>query len=989
MARFERETYVKKSVGIRHLALLVALLLALVFLLSGRTFHAQAVILNEYMASNRSALADEDGDFPDWVELKNTGPAEVDLEGYWLSDDPTNPLKWSFPAVALAPGEYLLLFLSGKDRRDPEGPRLHANFRLRAQGETLVLSTPDGRIVDSVETGEMLSNISRGRRPGQKEEWVYFLKPTPGEENTTAAYLEIPREREEDSPVYLNEFMTSNRTSIADEDGDLSDWIEIHNSGDSPVNLEGYWISDKENDPFKWRFPNREIGAGEFLVIFASGKDRSGPEGALHTNFKLNDRDDTLVFRNPVGQVIDEILIRNMHPDVSFGRQHNLEPWLYFPLPTPGESNYTQGFDYLSGKELKQSHNLSINEAMALNHTTLRDENGDYPDWIELYNSGDKAVNLAGYGLSDRAADPFRWEFPEIFLEPGDYLLVFASGKDRASAGAPYLHTNFKVRVQGETLYLSHPSGLVIDRLATGMQSPDLSVGRPPGDPEGRVFFTEPTPGAANESEPVLAYAPPPLFSEPGGFYGEAVTLSLSPAPGAGEAEIRYTLDGKEPDEGSPLYPGPLTLEKTTVVRARAFAPGRLPSPAVNHTFLIGENTTLPVLSVMMDPADLWDPRTGIYVRGYGASAEFPYVGANFWKDWEKPIHFQFFEADGTPGYAMDAGIKVGGQYSRAMGQKTLNIFARSRYGSSVMEYPFFPDSPLTTFKALTLRTSGQDAVLSRIRDTLMSSLLEDTDLDYQNYRFAVLFLNGEYWGVYDIRERINKYYIAYKHDVDPEKVDLLQANSRVRAGSNRDYLEMRDYIVKNDMRRAEHYEYIKTRMDVENFMDYWIAQIYFANTDSANIRFWKEQGDEGRWRWIVYDTDWGFFDVNHNTLAYVTNPVGTGYGRNLSTAILVNLLKNEEFKEEFIRRFAYHMNHTFEQERVLTRIDDMAAEIAEEMKRHVVRWPQGGTYTSWERQVQRLRNFANRRHDILLSYVQRYFNLSNQEMRIFDAWTG
>ena len=987
MAQFERETYVAKSVGIKHLALLIALLLVLVFLLSGRTFHAQAVVINEYMASNRSVLSDEDGDFPDWVELKNTGSAPVEMEGYWLSDDPTNPLKWQFPAVTIETGDFLLLFLSGKDRRNPAGPYLHTNFRLSAAGETLVLCTTDSRIVDSVETGEMLSNISRGRKPGQKDEWVYFLEPTPGGENSTAAYPEIPGGKEEDSPVYINEFMTSNRTSILDEDGDLSDWIEIYNSGDLPVNLEGYWLSDKEDNPFKWRFPPLQIDAGQFLILFASGKNRTDTTTTLHTNFSLNDRDDTLVFSTPEGLVIDGITIRNMHTDVSYGREHNEGEWLYYPLPTPGESNYTQGFEYLSGKELQQSHNLHINEVMALNLTTMADEDGDFPDWIELYNSGDKPVNLAGFGLSDKPGDPFRWEFPDIFIEPDSYLLVFASGKDRNSPDGPYLHTNFKVRAQGETVLLSHPLGQVIDRMPTGMLAPDMSVGRPPDDPEGRVFFVEATPLKENHTGPLSAYAPPPRFSQAGGFFVEALTLSLAPGIGAAGAEIRYTLDGREPSENSRLYTGPVPIEKTTIVRARAFVPGHLPSPAVNHTYFINENTSLPVLSVMMDPDDLWDQQSGIYVRGYNASPDFPYVGANFWMDWEKPIHFQFFEADGTPGLSLDAGIKVGGQYSRAMPQKTLNVFARNRYGSNVMEYPFFPDNPLTTFKALTLRTSGQDATLSRIRDTMMSSLLEDTGLDYQDYRMTVLFLNGEYWGIYDIRERINKYFIAYKHDVDPEKVDLLQANSRVRAGSNKEYLEMRQYIAGNDMRQEEHYEYIKTQMDVENFMDYWIAQIYFANTDSANIRFWKEQGDEGRWRWIIYDLDWGFFNVHHNTLAYVTNPAGTGIGRRLSTVILVNLLKNDEFEGEFISRMAYHLNHTFAKDRVLQRIDQAAAEIEEEMHRHVVRWPQGGSITAWKSQVQRLRNFADRRHAILLGHIQKQFNLSSQDMEIFDAW--
>ncbi len=984
---FSKNNQNEKKIRVIHVVSLIGVLLLLVFFLSKNTFGSHALEINEFMASNRVTITDEDGDYPDWIELYNSGSSTLELEGFWLSDDLLNPLKWQFPAISLEPGEFLLVFASGKNRKDPAGPYLHTNFRISAQGETLVLSTADGRIIDSIDTGEMYSNVSMGRKKGNRDKWVYYLDPTPGAENNTEGYPEILLPEKEDAPVYVNEFMTSNKTSILDEDGNLSDWIEIYNSGSEPINLDQYWLSDKIENPFKWRFPEVVIEAEEYLVVFASGKDQRDPEGIyLHTNFRLNDRDDVIMFSTPDGRLLDEIIIRDMVTDASYGRdQDNKDRWLYYPTPTPGEANYTQGFEYLSGKKLVDDHSLHINEAMALNLKTIADEDGDYPDWIEIYNSGDAPVNLEGYGLSDKPDNPFRWSFPDTTIEPGDYLLVFASGKDRASPESVRLHTNFKIHITGEPLVLTAPSGEVIDEMPTGKLLPDVSVGRHPDGETGRVFFTEPTPGAANLTSPLSAYAPEPIFSHRGGFYDDGFSLSLhlqSPPPGA---VIHYTLNGREPTEDSPVYKEPIPIDKTTVVRARAFAEGRLPGRSVNHSFFIQENSTLTVVSIAMDPKDLWDPREGIYVKGYHASSEFPYLGANFWKDMEKPIHLQVFEPDGRLGFSFDAGIKIAGQYSRAMPQKSFNIFARNRYGYNVMEYPFFPGEPLTTFKAITLRTSGQDATLSKIRDSMMTSLLDITDLDYQLSHPANVFINGEYWGVYNIRERINKYFIAYNHDVDPENVDLLQGNSIVRAGSNEEYLALRDFVSRNDMRVTENYEYVKTQMDVESFIDFWVAQIYFANTDSANIRFWKERSPEGKWRWIVYDLDWGFFNVNHNTLYYVTNPEGTGIGRHLSTALLVNLLKNEEFKNLFIERMAHHLNNTFETERVLAVIDKFAGAIEPEMHRHLARW--GGTVSGWNSQVQRLRNFAEKRQAIILPHIRRKFNLTNEEMKMFDAW--
>jgi hypothetical protein len=976
----------EKRIKLVHILILLVALVLLVLLFSQNTFGTHTLVINELMTSNRSTIADEDGDYSDWIELFNSGNFPLNLDGFWLSDDPTNPLKWELPSISIGPQQHLLIFASGKNRRDPNGPYLHTNFRLSASGDSLILSTPDVRIIDSVETEEMYSNISLGRASGMGNTWVYFFDATPGSKNSNLGVKTIEITPASDQSVYINEFMTTNRTSVLDDDGDLTDWVEIYNSGESPKNLKDYWLSDKDDNPFKWRFPEIVIAPGEYLLIFASGKNRAEPEKALHTNFKLNDTNDTLVFSTPSGQLIDGIKVRNMIPDVSYGRnEDNTDDWLYYPAPTPGRSNDTQGFEELSGKTLPASFNLHINEAMTMNTDTITDEDGDYEDWIEIYNSGEEAVNLFGFGLSDKDDDPFHWQFPDVTIEGHSFLLVFASGKDRVLPDSRNLHTNFRLSSSGETVILTAPTGMTVDELATGRLVPGLSAGRYPDGEAERFFFKYPSPGAGNSSIALQGFAPEPLLSQHGGFHDDSLSLTMTLPFTLPGTIIRYTLNGKEPDASSTVYTGPITLGKTTVVRARVFAEGLLPSKTINETFLINEDTTLTVLSVFIDPKDLWDPREGIYVMGYNAQSEFPHVGANFWKDMEKPIHLQLFETNGKLGLSMDAGIKIAGQYSRAMPQKSFNIFARNRYGSDVIEYPFFPGKTLTTQKAITLRTSGQDATMSKIRDSMMTSLLSETDLDYQAYRAAVVFINGEYWGAYNIRERINKYFIAYTHGIDPESVDLLQGNTMMRAGNSDHYVALRSFIANNDMRQSQNYDYVQTQMDVQNFMDYWIAQMYFANTDSANIRFWRERTEGAKWRWIVYDTDWGFFNVNHNTVYYVTNPEGTGVGRRLSTVLLANLLKNNDFKEEFLQRFAYHLNYTFAPERVINIIDEIAGDIEPEMPSHFQRW--GGTVNSWQTHVQSLRNFAQQRPAIVVRHIQRKFNLTNAEMNVFDAW--
>ena len=988
MLGFNEHQRPRKRIGVVHIVLLAALLLVLVTQFSRESFTSRNLWISEVMSSNRSTVADEDGDYPDWIEIHNSGRQAIDLAGFWLSDDPTNPMKWAFPAVSLKPGGYLLVFASGKNRDDLATGNLHTGFRLSAGGETVVLSTPDLRVADAVEIPPLLTNVSYGRVPGSTTRFAYYLDPSPGLANGALFFEELDRTPVAGSPVYVNEFMTANSTGILDEDRDRSDWIEIYNSGTESVDLEGYWLSDRADNPFRWRFPAVSIAPGDYLVVFASGKDRRDPEGEyLHTNFKLAFNDEWVVFSDPAGRLIDEIGYNDMIADISFGRDRS-DParWLYYPAPTPGTENFTQGFPELSGIRSPGSSHLHINEVVSRNAGVLRDEDGDSPDWIELYNSGDSPVALLGYGLSDSEGEPFRWVFPDVEIDPGEFLVIFASGKDRQEPGQP-LHTNFSLSAGGETLVLTAADGQTADFLTTGALKTDLSVGRQPDGVGTPVLFVTPTPGAPNSGDAKLGFARPPVASHRSGFYADAIeiSLTLSPFEPAG-AVIRYTLDGKEPDTTSPVYDGPVSIAKTTVMRARVFTEGFLPSPAVNATYLVGDDTELSVLSIMMDPKDLFDHYTGIYALGPRAAENFPYIGANFWQPWEKPMHFQLFEPDGTLGFSFDAGIRIGGQYSRAVPQKTFNIFARNEYGSNVMEYPFFPGKDLTTCKAITLRQSGQDWNLSMIRDTFMTSLLSETDLDYQAYRPVVLYLNGAYWGIYNIRERINEHYIAYNHDIDPSKVDILQANHTVRAGSADDYIALRNYIERNDMRNPEHYAYVQTKMDVTNYIDYWVAQIYFGNTDSANIRFWREQSDEGKWRWIVYDVDWGFFTWNHNTLVYVTHPAGTGYASRLWTTVMTNLLRNNDFRQEFVERLAYHMNHTFAKERVLARIDERVAEIESEVPRHLARW--NLSMANWQYNVSYLRSYAEARTDQIMGYVQRYFGLTNEEMRIFDAWT-
>lgn len=962
------------------LLLLVALVIAAFSL--GSTFSGgKGLVINEVLASNRATIADEDGDYADWFEIYNPGRKKVSLEGYFVTNDRANPFMWSLPAQEIEPGGFLLLFASGKDRADLANGELHTNFKLGSSGGSLYLIDPEASIVDSVTYPDLLFNVSYGRTGPGKNNWAYFLEATPGATNDTKPYDEVtnmPLAAEKN--IFINEIITDNRTWLSDEDGDLSDWIELFNPGTNPVDLKGYWLSDKAENPFKWRFPAAVLPSSGYLVVFASGKNKTDPESAyLHTNFSLNDQNDTLIISTPEGATVDTLKIFEVPSNVSYGRdEKDPSRWLYYPRPTPGEANYTTGFEELAKNPVPA---LIISEAVAVNASTLADEDGDYADWVEIYNEGSSAVNLEGYGLSDRAQEPFRWRFPALELKAKERLVIFASGKDRRSTDGANLHTNFKIKASGETIVLTHPSGVTIDMLPTGKLAADLSAGKFSGGEE-RFFFTTPNPGKEPAGSYFSELSAPVTITPTGGFYDTALTVTIEAAnPGA---EIRYTTDGSEPGETSKLYSTPLTLTETTVLRARAFEKDKLPGPVENRSFFIGTRHNLTVVSLLLNPDDLWDPAQGIYVKGYGASSLFPYYGANFWKDIEKPVHLELFEPGGELGLSLDAGLKIGGQFSRGMDQKAFNVFARNKYGFKEINYPLFFNKELSSFKAISLRASGQDAVYSKIRDIVMTSLLENAQVDYQGYRQAVLYLNGEYWGIYNIRERINSHFIAGNHGLDPDKIDLLQANWIVKEGSNEDYLDLLDFVRNHDLSLEENYAFVKTRLDIESYIDALIVQIYFAQTDQGNIRYWREQKPGAKWRWIIYDLDWGMWlnHVHYNTLASMTNPAGTGAWKNISTTLTVKLMQNEDFKHEFTERFAWHLKNTFTPERVISRIDELAANIEEEMPRQIQRW--GGSMERWQNELESMREFSRRRPAIVKEQLRQKFNLNEQEMQVF-----
>ena len=467
-------------------------------------------------------------------------------------------------------------------------------------------------------------------------------------------------------------------------------------------------------------------------------------------------------------------------------------------------------------------------------------------------------------------------------------------------------------------------------------------------------------------------------FSLKGGFYQDPFKLELF-SPGA---VIYYTLDGSVPNRQAKIYKRSISIKKNTIIRAVAYKAKRK-SKIKGHSYFINEPaSTFPIISLMAAPELFFDPETGIFMKGNNAvDSIWSKPGANFWSRSENLMNCEFFEADGKCEFNSITGLRLFGGMSRLFPQKSMTIVTRDRYGKKLIKDKVFGKKGLKKFKFLVLRNSGSDWGKSHFRDAFMSSLVNDWDIEKQAYQPAHVYINGDYWGIYNIREKINRYFIAGHHDIGKDSIDLIEHRKSLKRGSTKHYKEMLEWLKTHDLSLPENYAHIQNLMDVDNFMNYQIAQIYFDNQDAGgNIKFWRPQTPNGKWRWILYDTDWGFGlhdskAYKNNSLAFHTAKDGPSWPNPpWSTFILRKLLRNPNFEKQFITRFADHLNHSFESQLVVDRISSFHELIAPEMPRHLERWKL--SKRKWLSHIGIMKEFAIKRPDYVREHLKQKFNL-------------
>ena len=580
--------------------------------------------------------------------------------------------------------------------------------------------------------------------------------------------------------VVINEIMSSNGSTIYDEDGDSPDWIEFYNSGAETVDLNGYGITDNPEEPYKWIFPAIEIHPQNYLLIYASGKDRQDWVPHWETiidwsdnwyyflgnneppnNWNQQNFDDAGWLNGPSGFGYgDDDDATEISPVISlYVRRDFTISDIESVLKIFLHVDYDDAFvAYINGSEIARANIGSPGAPPPYN------QGADSWREAELYQGGqpdefliDPAESLLENGTNVLAIQlhNFNLESSDLTLIP--FLTLGLNGPPQNSQGLSEhlnvadinMHTNFKISSSGESLVLTAPDGIIQDSISTGIMLGDVSRGRQPDGDADWFFFAEPTPGNANVTTGYSGVLEPPYVSEAGSPFSSPTTITMSTAtPGA---EIYYTTDGSYPNDASLLYTGPIYIEDNTILRAVAIKQGWLNSRPNTQSYLFDYTGELPVVSLSTNPEHFWDNDSGIYVMGPNASPVFPYFDANFWQDWERPIHIEMFEPDGWLAFSIDAGVKIYGNYSRAFPQKSLTIFARGAYGSTSIDYQIFPEKNIENFEAIVLRNSGNDFDNTHFRDGLVSIIADRVGVTAQAFRPAVVYLNGEYWGIHNL----------------------------------------------------------------------------------------------------------------------------------------------------------------------------------------------------------------------------------------------
>lgn len=623
---------------------------------------------------------------------------------------------------------------------------------------------------------------------------------------------------------------------------------------------------------------------------------------------------------------------------------------------------------------------LVINEYSCSNYNSYADAFGGFEDWIEIYNGGAAPVDLAGYYFSDDPTDPQKFQVPTGFatvVNAGQRKMVFASNRDTVTPGGQ-IHTSFRLtQTHSEWILFSNPSGTLIDSVYCKLTQRGHSRGRSTDGAATWGIFSVPTPNASNGTQTAYtAYATRPSFNLSAGNYTSTQNITLSsPDP---NVTIYYTLIGTTPTAASTAYTTPIPVSVTTAIRARAISsnPAILPSFVETNTYFINDavDSRYNIVS-LCGPFTAASSGGGGYLFGFGSTPA--------WSSCE------YFDNNFNLQFEQDVLTTRHGNDSWAYAQKGMDVEAFDETGTKAeFAHNFFNTTLRDTFGRFILKNAGSDNFplgpgnSCHIRDVFAQTLAEkyNLDMDYRRFRPSVVFINGQYWGVYDFRERVDGEFFKYYYNKSKDKVDHLSywGGLTIRMGSDTGWVNLYNYIMANPMSNPANYAHVKQFLGIKSFIQYFIFNEYLVNHDwlNWNTMWWRARGNSNpvKWRYALWDEDaiCGLSNPNYTgvgTIGPTNDPCEpTSLFQNNSsikhTDMLTKLFNSPEFEQSFKNEWVDMLNGCFECQNILNHFDSIVAVFNPEMNRQAVRW--SGSIANWNTNVTAMRNWIISRCNVI-----------------------
>lgn len=775
--------------------------------------------------------------------------------------------------------------------------------------------------------------------------------------------------------------------------------------GTNIIELKDWTLSDDIIEPEKWIFPDVIIYPDSFLVVFASGKDDKVIvdhwETIIHADniwkyftpffepdpawkdpgfddsnwlegpggFGRGDGDDNTILPDSVATVyirksfsigdtalITSVLLQVDYDDAFVAYLNGVEI-ARSNIGWPGKIQYWDDFS-------RDVHPAVMFEGLPPEEFFI-----DINFFKSIINEGENVLAIQALNAWNNHGNSSIIPFLSVGIN--DDSFTYQELPEWFGDKPVYLHTNFKLSGTGESIILCNPDQNIIDNLDFPYTKSDHSYGRETDGNTVLRYFGNPTPGISNNfSTTFLGYTKEPEFSVASGFYNGNVEVSIANMePGD---TIRYSLDGGWISDTSEIFPEYISIDSTSVLRAQVYKSGFLPGNVSSNSYFINLNTELTVMSISLNPHDLWDWEEGIYVMGPNASSIYPYKGANFWMDWEKPSHIEFFDKNQNLGFELDADIMIHGGFSRANPMKSLRIITGGKYDQSEINYKVFEDKDIYKFNRLVLRNSGQDFNVTHFRDALMHKIVQQkTDIHIQDYEPAVVLLNGEYWGIHNIREKIDRFYVSDNFGIHEDSTEVIRENHKIIEGDFYHYVKMIDYVKNVPTVDSIVYDSISKLVKISNYTDYFIAEMYYVNSDGwprHNTKYWRAVNDTARWHYILTDTDFalGLYSQPYKNELYRVLHANIQWADN--HWILRRLMENDDYERYFINRSADMFNTMLLTSNVIQNVQLFKDRLSPEMDRHMTRWE--SSYGAWEANVNEVLEFVEDR----LGYVWQHY---------------